>query len=65
MIKYLKESEVRRRYGGVSAMAIWRWRRKCGFPHPLRIGRDNLYSVTDLDAFDVARAPKTAGKVKE
>jgi predicted DNA-binding transcriptional regulator AlpA len=54
---YLNASQVRRRYGGVSDMALWRWLHdeKLGFPQPLRINRRRFWKERDLIAWENTR----------
>jgi predicted DNA-binding transcriptional regulator AlpA len=54
---YLTAGQVRRRYGGMSDMALWRWLRdeKLGFPQPLRINRRRFWREMDLIAWETAR----------
>jgi len=47
---YLDSRAVRRRYGGRSDMALWRWARdrKLGFPQPIYISRYRYWSLSSL-----------------
>lgn len=49
---------VRRRYGQISDMTLWRWLRDpvVGFPQPLVIQRRRYWRVADLTAWEVGRA---------
>ena len=51
---YLTANDVRRRFGNVSDMTIWRWEqdRGTGFPEPMRINRRRYWRVADLDAWE-------------
>jgi hypothetical protein len=55
---YLPAAAVRARYS-VSDMSLWRWLRdvELGFPQPLRINGRRFWKVSDLEAFEAARAP--------
>ncbi len=55
---YLTASQVRDRYGGVSAMTIHRWLRdpRMRFPEPLYIGRLRYWSLPDLEVWERTRA---------
>jgi predicted DNA-binding transcriptional regulator AlpA len=54
---YLNASQVRRRYGGMSDMALWRWLHdeKLGFPQPLRINRRRFWKERDLIEWEKIR----------
>lgn len=56
---YLSASKVRRRYGGLSEMTLWRWRKDpdLAFPEPdLQIRGINYWSLGRLEAWDNTRA---------
>ncbi|WP_267428624.1 DNA-binding protein [Methylobacterium sp. GC_Met_2] len=58
---YLTGSQVRRRYGGVSQMALWRWvhEGKVDFPKPdMVLNGRHLWEESTLDAFDARQATK-------
>jgi predicted DNA-binding transcriptional regulator AlpA len=53
--RYLTAPQVCERYGGRSAM--WLWRRLKNdprFPRPLKIGNRSHFEVSELDAYDDA-----------
>jgi hypothetical protein len=54
---YLDARAVRRRYGGRSDMALWRWVRNeaLGFPSPIYIGKYRYWRLADLIAFERSR----------
>jgi hypothetical protein len=54
---FLPEAKVRERYG-VCAMTLSRWDRDpdLGFPKPIYIRRRKYRHLSELDAFDAARA---------
>ena len=58
MKRLLPDSQVRQRYGGISAMTLWRWDSDpaLGFPKPVRINNRKYRSEDELDAFDRQRA---------
>ena len=60
--RLLPDSKVRERYGGVSAMTIWRWERNkdLKFPAAVLINRRKYRSEAELDAFDATRPRKGA-----
>jgi hypothetical protein len=47
---YLDSRAVRRRYGGRSEMALWRWTRdhELGFPKPIYIQKYRYWKLSDL-----------------
>ena len=47
---YLDAPAVKRRYGGRSDMALWRWARdpKLGFPQPIYIQKNRYWRLVDL-----------------
>jgi hypothetical protein len=55
---YLNAAQVRRRYGGASDMALWRWLHdaKLGFPQPFRINGRRFWKETELTAWEQGRA---------
>jgi predicted DNA-binding transcriptional regulator AlpA len=55
---YLNAAQVRRRYGGASDMALWRWLHdeKLGFPQPFRINGRRFWREADLAAWEQSRA---------
>lgn len=59
---YLTAAAVRKRYGGRSEMALYRWVRdpKLGFPAPLYIHRYRYWRLADLLAFERTRSPDNA-----
>jgi hypothetical protein len=54
---YLDACAVRRRYGGRSDMALWRWARDpdLGFPSPIYIGKYRYWKLADLIAWERTR----------
>ena len=52
--QYLTSRKVRQRYGGVSAMTLWRWMKETNFPKPVVICKRNYFDIAELDAFDAA-----------
>ena len=61
LITYLTSAQVRKRYGGVSDMALWRWLHdvSLGFPKPLRIQGRRFWRLTDLVAWERAQTPES------
>jgi hypothetical protein len=57
---FLDARAVRRRYGGRSDMALWRWIRDpdLGFPSPIYIQKIRYWRLADLIAWEASR-PKT------
>lgn len=61
--KRIKAVDARRnRYGNVSATTMWRWTKYRGFPKGLRVGRDTLLDVEELDAWDAEQFAKAAAE---
>lgn len=60
----LTAAQTRARFGGVSAMCVWRWMHdpKLQFPQPLKIGtsRRNYWRLGDLRQWQAEHATKTA-----
>ncbi len=56
---YLTTAQVRERYGNVSEMTIWRWRKDpdLGFPAPEPIRARNYWRSETLDVWDASRKP--------
>jgi predicted DNA-binding transcriptional regulator AlpA len=54
---YLKTAQVRRRYGDISDMTIWRWLKdeELGFPRPLRIKRERFWKLSELTGWEQRR----------
>lgn len=54
---YATSAQVRRRYGDISDMTLWRWLRDrdLGFPQPEYINRQRRWLVSELDAWDAKR----------
>ena len=59
MAVYLKATQVRERYGGISDMTLWRWLRdkELGFPKPCRINRMRYWSDSELTEWERVRRP--------
>lgn len=58
---YLTGPQVRRRYGGISQMALWRWvhEDKIDFPEPdLILNSRHFWEESTLDAFDARQVAK-------
>lgn len=58
---YLTQAQVRKRYGNISAMGLWRWRHdaRLNFPKPDLVVNDRLYwSEETLDRHDARQASK-------
>ena len=54
---FLDSKAVRRRYGGRSDMALWRWARdpKLGFPQPIYIQKYRYWRLSDLIEWERTR----------
>jgi predicted DNA-binding transcriptional regulator AlpA len=56
----IPDPEVRRRYGGISEMTLWRWDRDptLGFPKPVRIRNRKYRRLSELRAWEIERAAR-------
>ena len=56
--------QVRRRYGDISDMTLWRWCRDedLAFPKPITINRRRFWRWSNLKAWEKQRAAKTTGE---
>jgi predicted DNA-binding transcriptional regulator AlpA len=56
---YLKATQVRERYGGISDMTLWRWLRdkELGFPKPRLINRMRYWNDSELTEWERACRP--------
>jgi predicted DNA-binding transcriptional regulator AlpA len=54
---FLTTAQVRRRYGGISEMTLWRWLRDeaVSFPRPVIISGRRFWHAAELDTWDAAR----------
>jgi hypothetical protein len=51
-VKFFSDPELRRRYGGVSAMTLWRWRQAGLLPQPTNFNGRNYTAEPDVLACD-------------
>jgi hypothetical protein len=60
--EYIGSRQVKRRYGDVSDMALWRWLHnpKVNFPKPTIINRRRYWRVAELEAWERRRAARGA-----
>ena len=51
---FLSAAQVRRRYGDVSDMTLWRWQNHptMDFPTPTYFGRLRFWRIADLEAWE-------------
>jgi predicted DNA-binding transcriptional regulator AlpA len=57
--QYLTIGQVKRRFGDVSDMWIWRYTRRHGFPKPVRFGGPTSarhWKLSDIETWERARA---------
>ena len=47
-MKFFSDPELRRRYGGVSAMTLWRWRQAGLLPQPANFNGRNYTAEPDV-----------------
>ena len=50
--KFFSDPELRRKYGGVSAMTLWRWRQAGLLPQPVQFNGRNYTAEDDLAPFE-------------
>ncbi len=62
--RYLTAPEVRARFGGISAMSLWRWLHdeQLGFPRPLVINRRRFFRLDEIEEFEKQRAEISTGR---
>jgi hypothetical protein len=58
---FLGARKVRRRYGDISDMTLWRWRKdhRLGLPNPITINGRRFWRLADLEAWERQRAVDT------
>lgn len=63
---YLTAKKVRERFGGISAMTLWRWERDevLPFPAPLVLNRRKFYELPKIEAWERARAAASLAALK-
>ena len=61
----LNATQVRQRYGGLSAMGLWRWiyNERLEFPKPLIVNTRRYWWQHELEAWERARVGGTGRKV--
>jgi predicted DNA-binding transcriptional regulator AlpA len=61
--EYLGSRAVRRRYGDISDMSLWRWLHdeKLNFPKPTIIQKRRYWRIAELEAWERARAARAMG----
>jgi predicted DNA-binding transcriptional regulator AlpA len=59
---FLPAPQVRRRYGNISDMALWRWLNdpELGFPQPVDIGGRRYFRLSQLQEFETQAAVRRA-----
>jgi hypothetical protein len=62
--RYLRAAQVRKRYGDITEMTLWRWLHdpELNFPQPEYHGRDRFWDEAVLDAHDRECARRSAAK---
>jgi predicted DNA-binding transcriptional regulator AlpA len=60
--RLIPDPEVRKRYGGISEMTLWRWDHDpaLNFPKPVRIRNRKYRRLRELHAWEVKRAGRSA-----
>ena len=63
--KYLPRKKLLERFGGISAMTLWRWEHdnKLGFPRPTSINGRKYYDVSEIEAWERSRTA-TSGRME-
>ena len=61
-VVWLSAPQVRRRYGGISDMALWRWLHHptMGFPKPTVINSKRYFRLAEVEAFEIAAVSRRA-----
>jgi hypothetical protein len=61
-VVWLPSNKVRRRYGGISDMALWRWIHSptLGFPQPVMFNGKRYWKLSELQEFEVRAAVRRA-----
>jgi predicted DNA-binding transcriptional regulator AlpA len=54
---FVPADKVKRRYGGISDMTLWRWGQdsELGFPAPRYLGRLRYWKLAELQAWEASR----------
>jgi predicted DNA-binding transcriptional regulator AlpA len=65
LVRYMREPELRARYG-VSSATVWRWARDGTIPPPVKVGANTTcWIAAEVDRVDEAReAGRSVGEVK-
>ena len=52
--QYITRKKLLERFGGISAMTLWRWERdaKLGFPQAIDINGRKYYDLAQVEAFE-------------
>jgi predicted DNA-binding transcriptional regulator AlpA len=63
--QYITRKKLLARFGGISAMTLWRWERdeKLGFPRPTEINGRKYYDLAEVEAWERERALASSAKV--
>jgi len=61
-VVWLPSNKVRRRYGNISDMALWRWIHNptLGFPQPVMFNGKRYWKLSELQAFETQAAVRRA-----
>jgi predicted DNA-binding transcriptional regulator AlpA len=52
MRKYITQPQLKRRYGDISDMTVWRWIKAGRIPEPALFGNRNYFDSDELDEAD-------------
>lgn len=60
----MTSAQVRRVFGGISDMALWRWlhREEMQFPQPIYIGKRRYWNADEIEAFRRRMSEQSAAR---
>ncbi|MGR9154843.1 helix-turn-helix transcriptional regulator [Rhizobium leguminosarum] len=50
--RYITQPQLKRRYGSISDMTVWRWIKAGRLPEPALFGNRNYFDISELDEAD-------------
>jgi len=61
--RYLSATQVRNRFGNISAMCLWRWLNSAelNFPRPIYVNRRRFFREDEILAWESSRRQKPRG----
>jgi predicted DNA-binding transcriptional regulator AlpA len=62
---FLGSARVRRRYGNISDMTLWRWvhKEEVGFPKPMIVNGRQLWKIAEIEAWERRAAAGEAAAI--